>query len=289
MDIAVIVSTFERLGHLRRCLASLEAQRGVAGRFEVVVTDDGSRDGTVEFLQGAIGRMPFPLTFTTHAHEGFRLARCRNRGVAECSAPYILFTDGDCILPPDHISAHLVARRPGRVVGGDSVRLGPEASDAVDEASLRCGEFPRHIPPREMIRISLKAARAKWYELLRVPMRPRLTGNNIGLWRSDFLRINGFDERYVGWGLEDRDLQYRLERIGVRAWSILARTRPIHLWHEPHPTFARNGSGTPNLAYFRDVSRRPAPCELGFVKSAPMTRPDPEAHATVRASQAVAT
>ncbi len=41
MEIAVVVSTFERLGHLRRCLASLAAQRGVEGRFEVVVTDDG--------------------------------------------------------------------------------------------------------------------------------------------------------------------------------------------------------------------------------------------------------
>ena len=47
MQIAVIVSTFERPGHLERCLASLEAQRGVDGNFEVVVTDDGSRDDTL--------------------------------------------------------------------------------------------------------------------------------------------------------------------------------------------------------------------------------------------------
>jgi glycosyltransferase involved in cell wall biosynthesis len=274
MDIAVIVSTFERLGHLRRCLASIEAQRGVAGRFEVVVTDDGSRDGTVEFLQEAIRRVPYPLRFTTHAHVGFRLARCRNIGVAESSAPYILFTDGDCILPPDHLKAHLAARRPGRVVGGDSIRLGRHASEAVDETSLRRGAFPRQVPAREAVRISLKAMRAKWYELCRTPMRPRLTGNNIGLWRSDFLRINGFDERYVGWGLEDRDLQYRLERFGVRAWSILFRTWPMHLWHEPHPTFTRNGSGTPNLSYFSDVSCRPAFCAHGFVTPTPPVDPD---------------
>jgi glycosyltransferase involved in cell wall biosynthesis len=274
VDITVIVSTFERLGHLRRCLASIEAQRGVDGRLEVVVTDDGSRDGTVEFLQGAIGRMPFPLQFTTHAHQGFRLAHCRNMGVAESRAPYILFTDGDCILPPDHIKAHLSMRRPGRVVGGDCIRLTRETSESIDEAALRRGRFPRRIPAREAIRISLKAARAKWYELCRVPMRPRLTGNNIGLWRSDFLRINGFDERYVGWGLEDRDLQHRLERIGVRAWSILARTRPLHLWHEPHPTFARNGTGTENLAYFKNALDRPAYCTHGIMRSGHPSRTD---------------
>ena len=268
MDIAIIVSTFERLGHLRRCLASLEAQRGVSGRFEVVVTDDGSRDGTVEFLQDACARVAFPLRFTTHKHRGFRLALCRNRGVAASTAPYILFTDGDCILPPDHVRAHIAARKPGRVVGGDSARLDRAASDAIDEASLRSGEFPRVTPPRELVRITMKAVRAKIYQACRTPMRPRLTGNNIGVWRSDLVRVNGFDEAYEGWGFEDRDLQHRLERIGLRVWSILARTRPMHLWHEPHPTFARNGAGTRNGAYYSAVKCRPAFCVHGLSKPA---------------------
>lgn len=76
MEIAVIVSTFERPGHLLRCLASLEAQRDVEGLFEVVVTDDGSRDKTLRLVADAAREAPFPLTFTTHPHDGFRLARC---------------------------------------------------------------------------------------------------------------------------------------------------------------------------------------------------------------------
>ncbi|MDA0255694.1 MAG: glycosyltransferase, partial [Planctomycetota bacterium] len=122
-EIAVIVSTYERPEHLARCLASLEAQRGVDGRFEVVVTDDGSRDGTLRLLATTARRVDFPLTFTTHEHDGFRLARCRNEGVAATTAPYLLFTDGDCILPPDHLRLHLEARRPGRIVAGDCLRL----------------------------------------------------------------------------------------------------------------------------------------------------------------------
>ena len=266
VDIAVVVSTFERLGHLEKCLASLASQRGVEDRFEVVVTDDGSRDGTPEFLAAAAGRAAFPLTFTTHAHDGFRLARCRNEGVAASKAPYLLFTDGDCILPPDHLAIHLRARRQGRVVAGDCVRLDEAATALVDVTALRAGHFPRRLPAREIIRLRLKGLRAKAYEACRTSMRPRLSGNNIGLWRSDYERVNGFDKQYVGWGFEDRDLQHRLERIGVRASSILLRTAPVHLWHPPAPTFARNGAGTHNIDYFTTVAGRPTFCADGLMK-----------------------
>lgn len=266
MDLAVIVSTFERPGHLERCLASLEAQRGVSGRFEVVVTDDGSRDATLRLIATTARRVDFPLSFTTHEHAGFRLARCRNEGAAASSAPYLLFTDGDCILPPDHLRIHLEVRRPGRIVAGDCLRLDAAASAAIDAESLRAGRFPGPLPIGERWRLALKGARAKLYEATRTPQRPRLSGNNIAVWRTDLERVNGFDEQFVGWGLEDRDLQRRLERLGLRPWSILLRTAPVHLWHPPAPSFARNNAGTFNLEYFRALEGRPTFCSDGLVK-----------------------
>ena len=282
VEIAIIISTFDRPGHLERCLASLEAQQGVDGIFEVVVTDDGSRDETLRLLARAARHVRFPLTFTTHDHDGFRLSRCRNEGVAASTAPYLLFTDGDCILPPDHLRIHLEVRRPGRVVAGDCLRLDEFPSNAVDAAGLRAGQFPRRLPPGERVRLGLKGLRAKLYETCRTPMRPRLTGNNIGVWRRDYEQVNGFDEQYVGWGLEDRDLQVRLERLGLRAWSILLRTAPVHLWHPPAPSFARNNEGTANLAYFVALPERPTFCSDGFTKTVdvptimPLERPATE-------------
>lgn len=268
MEIAVIVSTFERPGHLRRCLASLEAQRGVDGLFEVVVTDDGSKDETLPLVATTARRVAFPLTFTTHAHDGFRLSRCRNEGVAASRAPYLLFTDGDCILPPDHLRIHLDVRRPGRIVAGDCLRLDAAASRHVDAEALQAGHFPARLPLAERCRLTLKGLRAKLYEAARTSLRPRLSGNNIGVWRSDYERVNGFDEQFIGWGLEDRDLQVRLERLGLRAWSILLRTAPVHLWHPPAPSFARNNEGTANLDYFRTLESRPTFCVDGLVKPA---------------------
>ena len=105
------------------------------------------------------------------------------------------------------------------------------------------------------------------YAILRRRNRPRLTGCNMAVWREDYERINGFDENYVGWGLEDCDLQLRLGQLGVRFRSILNRTAVYHLWHPVHSTFARNGLGTPNLRYFRrdNVLTR---CRQGLVKLA---------------------
>lgn len=266
-EIAVVVSTFERPDHLRRSLASLAAQQGVDGRFEVVVTDDGSRDETAILVEKFARRVNFRLTFTTHIHTGFRLARCRNSGISATTAPYILFTDGDCLLPPDHLRRHLERRRTGWVVGGDCCRLDEATTARITVETVRSGEYLRWIPPAEKWRLWGKSVRARLYTFLRRPMLPRLTGNNIAVWRSDLERINGFDEAFVGWGLEDRDLQLRLSRLGLRVRTILDQTAGCHLWHPPTPSFARNGEGTANLAYFR---RRDVPtyCADGLRKSA---------------------
>ena len=265
IDIAILVSTYQRPEHLRRCLLSIERQRGVDGRFEVVVTDDGSGDETHRLIVDTARRVPFRLTFTTHDHHGFRLARCRNEGVAASTAAYLLFTDGDCILPPDHIRIHLDERRRGCVAASDCLRLDRTASAGIDDSVITDWSADGLVSRRERRRVLWKAARALCYSACRVPMRPRLSGNNIALWRHDFERVNGFDEEFIGWGLEDRDLQRRLAAVGVRVRSILHRTTPIHLWHEPAPSFQRNGTGTENLRYYSRHSV-PAYCLNGLVK-----------------------
>jgi glycosyltransferase involved in cell wall biosynthesis len=278
IDIAILISTFERPHHLQRCLLSLERQRGVDGRFEVVVTDDGSRDGTHRLIVDTARRVPFPLTFTTHDHHGFRLARCRNEGAAASTADYLLFTDGDCILPPDHVRIHLDERRPGRVNASDCLRLDREASLAADDAAIHGWTIDGLVSGGERRRMFWKAVRAAGYSWMRAPMRPRLSGNNIAMWRSDFERVNGFDEQFVGWGLEDRDLQRRLAAVGVCTRSILHRTAPVHLWHEPAASFSRNNEGTENLRYYSRAAV-PSFCSHGLVKTGdapgPVTLPIP--------------
>lgn len=269
-EIAVLVSAYQRSEHLRRALLSLELQQGVAGLMEVVVSDDGSPESTQPVVEEFARRVDFPVRFTTHPHDGFRLARCRNEAVLASTAPYLLFTDGDCIFPRNHIRCHLDNRSHGYVVLGDCYRLDHDVSQRITDDSLRSGEYLKWVPSRERRRMAIKALRAWWYQLLQYPMRPRMTGNNIGIWRADFERVNGFDENFIGWGLEDRDLQLRLTRLGLRFKSILGRTVTCHLWHPPDATFARNNRGTKNLEYSQRTDI-PIRCTTGVFERSAMS------------------
>ncbi len=264
-DIALLVSTYQKPNHLRNCLESITFQHGVAGRFEVVVTDDGSEDETAQIVRDFARCAPFPVRFTTHPHKTFQLARCRNEGVLASAAPYLLFLDGDCLLPPNHVAEHLRARRPGVVMAGDCFRLDEATSARISPDVIRSGEYTAWIPSSERRRLARRHRRAIWYNMIRHPSKPRLVGNNVAVWRCDYQRVNGYDEQFEGWGCEDDDLGMRLRRLGIRVRSILGRTSPIHLWHPPDVTAPRSWREGSNVKYLLQKDR-PIRCLDGLYK-----------------------
>ncbi len=152
-DIALIVTSYQRPGHVLRALRSIAAQQGVAGRFEVVVTDDGSTDDTQQQVERFARSVDFPVRFTTHPHDGFRVSISRNQGVAASTAPYLLFTDGDCVLPPDHVRIHLERRQPGVARVGDCCRLDEATSQRVTDDVIAGGQFVDWGPASEVRRL----------------------------------------------------------------------------------------------------------------------------------------
>lgn len=269
LDLSIVVSTYERPRHLRHCLESIAVQADVAERIEVVVCDDGSRDATPAMVAAFSKKVPFRVAFTTHRHDGFRLSQSRNEGVAASHAERILFTDGDCLLPPGTLSKYIDAIRPGHIAGGDSCRLDEAATEAISLESVRRGEFLWAVTNEERRRLASKARHAKVYDWLRLPMRPRLYGNAIGIAREDYERLNGFDEAFVGWGLEDRDLQVRAEKLGFRVKGMFEHAF-VHQWHAVDPSWTRNAVGTENDRYYRRRKVEPA-CRLGYSQRAAET------------------
>jgi glycosyltransferase involved in cell wall biosynthesis len=263
LELSVILTTYQRPDHLERSLLSLAQQRNVAGKFEVIVADDGSADETSWLVNSFAKIANFPVKWITHPHDGFRVALCRNDGVRASSAPYLLFTDSDCIFPPNHLRNHLAARRPGIVRAGDCYRLDEMATLQIDSLAILSGKFLRYVSRSERQRLFQKRFKDQYYLWLRHPKKPKLTGYNIGISRVDFEAVNGFDESFVGWGCEDDDIAFRLRRAGRRIVSALRYTHGFHLWHPSTPSRPQKWTDGPNVERLDDLDR-PIKCVAGL-------------------------
>src|SRR3954467_8871745 len=263
LEISVILTTYQRPDHLERSLLSLAQQRNVAGKFEVIVADDGSADETSWLVNSFAKIANFPLKWSSHPHDGFRVARCRNDGVRASSAPYLLFTDSDCIFPADHLQKHRAASRPGIVRAGDCYRIDETATNLIDSAAIKKGKFLDFISRDERKRLFRKRIKDPYYLLVRHPKKPKLTGYNIGISRADFEAVNGFDESFVGWGCEDDDIAFRLRRAGRRIVSVLRYTHGFHLWHPSTPSRPQKWTEGQNVGRLDDLDR-PIKCVAGL-------------------------
>ncbi len=262
-ELSVILSTYQRPAHLIRSLLSFSLQQHVEGKFEVIVSDDGSLDESQSIVLKFARTARFPLKWISHPHDGYRVSLCRNDGVRASSGQYLLFTDSDCIFPPNHLQKQLIARRPGIVRAGDCYRLEEEATARIDERAIKSGAYRKWVSRDERRRLFGKTFKEQYYRFIRHPKKPKLTGYNIGISREDFEAVNGFDESFVGWGCEDDDIAYRLRKAGRRIATSLSFTYGYHLWHPPTPSRPDKWIDGPNVTKLDDLDR-PIQCVAGL-------------------------
>lgn len=111
-EVSVVIPTYNRREALAEVLAALDAQQG-APSFEVIVVDDGSSDGSGEWLaEHQAGRPPDAaprLTVLRQENQG--PATARNRGVETARAPRVAFLGDDTVPSPGWLAAHREAHR----------------------------------------------------------------------------------------------------------------------------------------------------------------------------------
>ncbi|MFC8990100.1 glycosyltransferase family 2 protein [Streptomyces sp. NPDC057115] len=99
-DVTVVIGAYEAMPYLVECLASVEAQTIDPGRIEVIAVDDGSTDGTGEYLEEFAGRAPMPVTVVRQENSGGPSGP-RNVGLARAAGRYVFFLDADDRLGPE--------------------------------------------------------------------------------------------------------------------------------------------------------------------------------------------
>src|SRR5262249_11219158 len=102
---SVVVPTRNRRDKLAACLEALAKQSILPQEFEVIVIDDGSTDGTLEWLEGR--RYPFRLRYFRQESQGPGVAR--KLGVEEAAGELILFLGDDIYADERLLEEHLLA------------------------------------------------------------------------------------------------------------------------------------------------------------------------------------
>ena len=235
MKIAVIITTYNRPDALQAVLDGYAAQD--TDEFELLVADDGSAPATRRLVEDFATHARFPVRHIWQEDRGFRAGAARNRALAATLADYVVFSDGDCIPPPFFVSRHRDLAEPGFFLSGNRILLNADLTEKV----LR-GRVALHgWSPLRWLSAWLRRDVNRALPLIHLPggawrkRRPKrwegVKTCNFSSWRSDLLHVNGFDERYSGWGLEDSDIVIRLLHAGVSHKSARFAAPVFHLWH----------------------------------------------------------
>jgi GT2 family glycosyltransferase len=243
---SLIVLCCNELEYTRLCLESV--LRHTRSPYELIVVDNGSGDGTSDYLQmlagGSGGVSPRILSNNHGADAPRALSRVEvirndtnlgfpagcNQALARCRGDYIVFLNNDTILTPDWLDGLVAAaRRDWPAVG----LVGAVTNCAPDAQGVRPGYA-------ELDGLESFAARRRQAFAGQTLAVRRLTGFCL-LARRDLLeRVGGFDERFGSGFFDDDDLCVRVREAGFR----LLVAQDVYVHHFGSRTFQGLGIDT---------------------------------------------
>lgn len=222
MDLtSVIVLCGDTLECTRLCLESVLRQ--TRPPYELVLVDNGSRDGTTTYLE-EIARRPGPIRVAILRNDINRghPAAC-NQAAAKAHGRYLLFLDSDTIVSEGWLEGLLsVVRQHGPTVG----LVGPVSNYAAS---------PQHVEPgyTTLEHLPTFAARRRRDCAGRSLDTERLSGFCLLVHSDVFQSLGGFDERFGLGFYDDDDLCLRASQAGFRAKVAL----DVYLHHFGSRTF----------------------------------------------------
>lgn len=234
--LSIIVTTYNWPKALAMVLQALARQ--TSHHFEILIADDGSAPETAEMIKQYQLQLPVVCKHIWQDDDGFRAAAIRNKAILEASGEYLVFLDGDCIPRKDFVEKHAALAETGCFVAGNRILLSKTFSEEALTQKLALYEWSF----LHWVWARIRGYSNRCISLIPLPLKSKLRqykhsdwkgakGCNLGIFKTDLLRVNGWEERFKGWGYEDSDLVIRLLNAGLWRKEGRFALTVIHLWH----------------------------------------------------------
>ncbi|HEX2851852.1 MAG TPA: glycosyltransferase [Opitutaceae bacterium] len=202
MQVSFIIPLYNCLPLTQAMVASLQATLPRNLTHEIILVDDGSTDGTREWL--ATLDAPFRVVLN---ERNLGYAAANNRGAARASGEFLALLNNDLVLMPGWLEPMLDTHRQ---LGANAGLIGNVQLDARNGAIDHAGIFFNHKGKPEHAR----ELPSPFTRLFRSYQRvDAVTGACVLVGRALWMQLGGFDEGYVN-GCEDVDLALRADAAG---------------------------------------------------------------------------
>jgi glycosyltransferase involved in cell wall biosynthesis len=230
MTLTLCISTYNRPAALKLCLESVLLQTRMPD--EIIIGDDGSKEETKKLIDSYTAKFKIPFVHIWQPDEGFRLATIRNKCFLAAKGSYIVQIDGDLILHENFIEDHIRFASPdtflcgGRSTVNQSVTNQLEQQGKIDWNLVYSGLSKKVNAIR-----SILFAYIMYLFKRGISQTKYVLGANMSFWKKDLLKVNGYNEDFVGWGKEDNDIALRLFNAAVKIRFLKNYAVVYHLYH----------------------------------------------------------
>ena len=234
--ISVIIPVYNRLEHLKIGISLLNNQK--IKPYELIIADDGSSEDISSMLENLIEKVDFKIKWVFHKDNGFRKTRIINEAVKIAEGEILVFCDQDLIFPEDYLEKILLNIKNNNFLMGRASYLTLYEKERFVEtfnknnSYTEATNFFEENYKLEIKKLIRKDKIRKILKKLKLNKRGiKLVGMSFALYKDIFIKINGYDENYQGWGYEDDDLGNRLIALGIEGENLMTNKLMYHLWH----------------------------------------------------------
>lgn len=268
IDVSVVIPTYNDRKALELTLTAFNCQTYPPEKYELIVVDDGSTDDTEELVSSF--ETPYLLRYFKQLNAG--RGKARNAGIEIAKGEILIFNDADGLPVPDFITQHVNSHQSNdaKVVIGGKYDLLARWQEGISKRRLdqlltvsgqfeevrqnirqaQQGQATSFLSKADILtdfnrvkRYVFRKSYHNWDEVYNVYSETLedfvipwmlLVTINVSVPKALLMKAGVFDEAFIGWGLEDTELGYRLHRCGAKFIYNEAAAN----YHQVHPNDA---------------------------------------------------